>query len=231
MKFPYIFLVLIMAVPLTAHTAQAANESQVNQLISTKKCNGCDLTGADLIGADLTGAQLQGANLNAANLTGANLTGANLTKASAAGASFMGANLQNAVLTEASMVYANLAKAKLSGATLNITDLQAANLAEADLTSAKISKTDFVGANLYKAKTPATINSNGNMFKGGIRVGLASGSNTVERASGDPSLESGGGRVIRRYSIPAWVGRSQRSTAGTARYYNPQDPAITLELW
>jgi uncharacterized protein YjbI with pentapeptide repeats len=231
MKFPYIFLVLVMAAPLAATAAHGANESQLSQLLSTKKCNGCDLTGADLVGADLTGAQLQGANLNAANLTGANLTGANLTKASAAGASFMGANMRNVVLTETSMVYANLAKAQLNGATLSVTDLQAANLAEADLSNAKISKTDFVGANLYKAKTPASINSNGNMFKGGIRVGLANGSNTIERASGDPSLESGGGRVIRRYSIPVWVGRAQRSTAGTARYYNPQDPAISLELW
>jgi uncharacterized protein YjbI with pentapeptide repeats len=239
MKLSYIFLTL--AATLVAFTnppsALAANPEQVSILESTGKCPGCDLSGATLIGIDLANAQLQNANLNGANFAGANLAGANLTGVSAVGANFLGADLQRANLEKGSFVYANLAKAKLNNATLKVTDLQGANLAEADLTGARVTKTDFVGANLYKMKASKTLKdqANGNFFKddrAGIRVTINSGGTTTERIVGDGTFESGGGRVIRRkYRVPAWVGASATSTAGSSRYHNPQDPDLILDLW
>jgi uncharacterized protein YjbI with pentapeptide repeats len=238
MKSFYIFLTL--ATPLlaifTANTALAANPEQVKQLESTGKCASCDLSGASLVGIDLAGAQLQKANLNGANLAGANLNGANLTGISAVGTNFLGADLQNTILERASLVYSNLVKVKLNNALLRVTDLQGANLAEADLTGAKVTKSDFVGANLYKLRASRSLRdqANGNTFKderAGIRVTLQSGATTVERTVGDNTLESGGRIIRRKYRIPAWVGASATSTAGSSRYYNPQDPNLTLELW
>jgi uncharacterized protein YjbI with pentapeptide repeats len=237
MKLSYIFLILAapLVASLAATSALAANQDQVNQLESTGKCPGCDLTGASLVGIDLANAQLQNAKLNGINLAGANLRGANLTGVSAVGANFLGADMQGAVLEKGSFVYANLVKVKLNNALLRVTDLQGANLAEADLTGARVTKTDFVGANLYKMKASKSLRdqANGNFFKDervGIRVTLAEGA--VETPVNDGTFESGGSRVIRRkYRIPSWVGASTTTTAGSSRYYNPQDPNLTLELW
>jgi hypothetical protein len=57
--------------------AMAFDQTQLDQVKSTKACPGCALSGADLSGADLSGADLEGANLTGANLR-ANLEGANL---------------------------------------------------------------------------------------------------------------------------------------------------------
>jgi uncharacterized protein YjbI with pentapeptide repeats len=77
-------------------SAIAANPDQIQQLMKTRECPGCDLTDATLMGAGLPGADLTGANLSNANLYGANLQGANLT-----GAVFNGANLKLANLAGA----------------------------------------------------------------------------------------------------------------------------------
>jgi Pentapeptide repeats (8 copies) len=279
MKFYIIFSMILVFLPVA--DALAAAPKDLQQLLSTNNCPGCDLSGADLIGIDLTGAQLQGANLNAANLTGADLSAANLTEVSAVGANFMGANLQRSVLVKTSLVYANLAKTQMNDATLQFTDLQVANLTEADLNGAKITGSDFVGANLYGIKRAQPWQAvEGNRFQGEIRVGISSVANVTERVvepnpgaaqtieqsdgvQGNQNTTTNrvpvrirGGRrrpapaailrptapatimqpsrrpiITRRYSIPVWIGRPQRTTAGTTRYYNPQDPNLILELW
>jgi len=82
----------------------------INTLIMTNSCGGCDLIGANFCcGANLAGANLVQANLSGANLVQANLAGANLT-------------------------FANLAVANISFANLSEANLLGANLAGADLT-------------------------------------------------------------------------------------------------
>lgn len=94
----------------------------VNQLLSTRECNGCDLGGMDLSSLDLRGVQLKGADLEGADLEAANLQAANLENA----------NLQGANLRRTNFWYAILAGANLRNA--DSTDTQANNTT--DLTGA-----------------------------------------------------------------------------------------------
>jgi uncharacterized protein YjbI with pentapeptide repeats len=217
--------------------AETKKLENFKKLESTGKCIGCDLSGASFVGIDFTGVavNLQKANLNGANFAGAIMPKANLTGVSAVGANFLGADLQGATLKNANLIYSNFAKAKLNNALLEITDLQGANLAEADLSGAKITRSDFVGANIYKIRLPANAKDPifANYFKDdqkGIRVVLPSGATTTERTVSDITLESSI-VVRRRFRIPAWIGSPSSSSAGTARYHNPQDPNLILELW
>ena len=97
---------------------RAENLEHLSQLLSSKKCEGCDLSGSGLVMINLSGAQLSGANLNYANLSRANLSGADLRGADLSGASLYGANLSGANLT---------------GAKINGTDLRDAYLVNAVL--------------------------------------------------------------------------------------------------
>jgi uncharacterized protein YjbI with pentapeptide repeats len=245
MKSLYIFITL--AVPfvlnLAAPSAFAATPAEIKKLEdfkkleSTGKCVGCDLSGTSFVGIDFSGisVDLRNANLNGANFAGAIMPKANLSGASAVGTNFLGADLQGATLKSASLIYSNLVKVKLNNALLEITDLQGANLAEADLSGAKITKTDFVGANIYKMRAPSNVKDPvlGNFFKDekkGIRVAIQSGAIETTKPVGDSTYESSG-RSSRRFRVPSWMGYPATSTSGSARYYNPQDPNLILELW
>ena len=124
--------VAIAAAPLTFPVAARA-ESLVDlqELLSSNECPGCDLSNAglvfaDLTGADLTGASLVRANLSQSSLAGADLSGANLRGATLAGADLTGADLSDsdrsgadprgAFLTDANFDGAELAGANLRGA-------------------------------------------------------------------------------------------------------------------
>jgi uncharacterized protein YjbI with pentapeptide repeats len=107
--------------------------TEVNRLLTTNECAGCDLRGANLARVNLDFANLTGANLTGANLTGTNLTGANLSNVNLAnadlsgaklnGARMMGANLNGASLANANLLGANLIKANLNGTRLNATKM------------------------------------------------------------------------------------------------------------
>lgn len=104
--------------------AKAENLAHTQQLLSTKQCQGCDLTRvglimADLVGANLAGADLSRANLSRANLTGADLSGANLSGASLNGANLAGANLAGANLFSTDLREAFLVNAQLYGVNLS----------------------------------------------------------------------------------------------------------------
>jgi uncharacterized protein YjbI with pentapeptide repeats len=101
------YLISCLATPVLA-----ANPLQVQQLLDTKNCPGCNLVGADLSGKDLYGANLVDANLRGAILSQANLERANL----------VGADLTGADVTSTTIRQANLIQAKLSGVNLNNAD-------------------------------------------------------------------------------------------------------------
>jgi hypothetical protein len=182
MKLFTILAAALALVTVPAWSAQADPAKDLQKLLTTNRCEGCDLSGVNLIGIDLSNAQLQGAKLNAANLSGADLSGANLMKVSAVGTSFMGANLQKVNLVKASLIYANLARAQLNDAVLQGTDLQGANLVGADLNGAKITESDFVGANLAEIKrSQPWLAADNNRFKGEVRTAINGSAIVIEK--------------------------------------------------
>jgi hypothetical protein len=182
MKLLTILTATLALVTVPAWSAKADPAKDLQKLLTTNRCENCDLSGVNLIGIDLSNAQLQGAKLNAANLSGADLSGANLTKVSAVGTSLMGANLQKTTLVKASLIYANLAKAQLNDAVLQGTDLQGANLVGADLNGAKITESDFVGANLVDIKrSQPWLATDKNRFQGDVKVTINSKPTVIEK--------------------------------------------------
>jgi uncharacterized protein YjbI with pentapeptide repeats len=94
----------------TADAASSRSTVQKNlqRLLKSKSCPGCDLSGVNLSQSKLENANLEGANLSGAQLSLADLSGANLRKA----------NLQKANLGGADLAYADLEGANLTGAVL-----------------------------------------------------------------------------------------------------------------
>ncbi len=101
-----ISLASIMPYTQAGQESVSSVEENVAQLLSTRKCPGCDLHGANLKGAQLENADLKGANLSGADLMNAELSGADLSNAD-----LTNANLEASVLSNA-----NLNGAKLDGA-------------------------------------------------------------------------------------------------------------------
>ena len=96
---PLIFLLtVILSFTCLTDNSFGYSESDLQKLLSTKECVGCDLSGADLSGLDLREADLTKAKMKKTNLTRANLTEAKLTRA----------NLTEANLTQAKLRKANL---------------------------------------------------------------------------------------------------------------------------
>ncbi|MGB3206958.1 MAG: pentapeptide repeat-containing protein [Crinalium sp.] len=110
---------------------------ELNRLLSTGECFGCnlvgvDLTGVHLVGVDLRNANLQGAifvnaNLEGADLAGANLQAANFTAAFVSGTDFSNANLTKVNFTQAKLIDSEVAGAVLQDITL--TDAEVFNTA------------------------------------------------------------------------------------------------------
>ena len=98
--------------------AEVEVKAQMDHLIQSKSCEGCDLSSANLSGFNLSGVNLKGANLNDADLSNADLSGADLT----------GASLERT----------NLSNAQLSNTNLSGLDLQTANLTGVNLTGANL---------------------------------------------------------------------------------------------
>ena len=88
---PLIFLLtVILSFTCLTENSFGYSESDLQKLLSTKECVGCDLSGADLSGLDLREGDLTKANLTQAKLTQAKLTQAKLRKAN-----LKGTNLKN----------------------------------------------------------------------------------------------------------------------------------------
>jgi hypothetical protein len=128
--------------------------ANVQRLLTTNECVGCNLVGAQLDNVNLQAANLAGVNLQEAELEKANLQGINLATANLQGvdlskANISGANLQGANLFDADLEGANLLGADLQGANLQKADLQKTNL-----TNANIQGANLLGADLEDAIVP-----------------------------------------------------------------------------
>jgi hypothetical protein len=118
-----LFASFCLAIP-----AFAANPAQIQQLLDTKNCPGCDLVGANLQGQELGGANLVDANLRGAILSQANLERANLVGADITGAEVTGTNLRQANLLEAKFSEVSLKKADIHDAKLSQDNILKNNL-------------------------------------------------------------------------------------------------------
>jgi uncharacterized protein YjbI with pentapeptide repeats len=117
----------------TALPSSAAEPADIQRLLQSGACAGCDLSNADLSHTHLIGADLREANLQGANLAGANLEGADLT-----GADLRGAQLYKTYLTNASLNRSNLANVNMTGAIAFYTDTRGANLSNLTIIGAEI---------------------------------------------------------------------------------------------
>lgn len=104
-----LFLFFLLTISGLAHSEQRSNNPdvlvQINRLIETRACAGCELQNSDLSGIDLSGVDLSAANLNGSklhqtNLRGANLRGASLRNISLSDTALAGADLRNADLSD-----------------------------------------------------------------------------------------------------------------------------------
>ena len=167
------FVGMCAVVGFSSQPANAFVQEDLDKLLDTGNCVGCDLSGADLSGAnlfdanlgntdlsgaDLSGADLRDASLGNTDLSGADLSGADLSDTfSSGGTNFSNANLSGANLSKAVFVNssnfssANLSDANLSGATLESSNLSSANLSGADLSGASFRFSSFNSADLSNA--------------------------------------------------------------------------------
>lgn len=129
------------ALPATVGSVRV-HENDVDMVLSSRRCEGCNLAGLDFSRRNLQGAKLAGAILNNANLEGAMLRQA---------------DLRNAFLQGSRLVFANLDRANLCGAQLNAdaasgaTGASAADLTGAFLRNANLARSNLTGANFTSA--------------------------------------------------------------------------------
>src|ERR671932_293125 len=74
-----------------------AKQANVEQILKTKKCGGCNLTGINLSGARLNDAKLINADLDGADFKGSEFKGADLSDAQLLNAVLNKANLSTAI--------------------------------------------------------------------------------------------------------------------------------------
>ena len=86
-----------------------APNPNVERLLETRECRGCDFTKTEIINKDLSGVDLSNASFEGGSLYGCNLSGANLT----------GVNFRDAVLRRSDLNNATLAGTDFNGADLS----------------------------------------------------------------------------------------------------------------
>ena len=99
--------------------ASVTPNDNLEQLIKTRSCRGCNLSGLSLNRLDLSGVDLEGADLSFAKLHLTNLSGANLKNTNLNGAAFGGADLGQADLRGADLQGTSLDNAYLGEALLD----------------------------------------------------------------------------------------------------------------
>ncbi|MGA7279375.1 MAG: pentapeptide repeat-containing protein, partial [Desulfocapsaceae bacterium] len=119
---PGLIIVIVIALATLEafpNESSPAVKQNIDTLISTNACAGCDLSGADLNRLNLSGSDLSNANLSGASLFLADLSDSNLSGASLRGARLGGTDLANANLMGADLRGAMLDGAYLTGAVMD----------------------------------------------------------------------------------------------------------------
>lgn len=119
-----------LALSVLATTSAFANgtvDRLAVMLLTTGKCERCNLQGADLVYARIRGAKLQNADLSRTDLSHSDLEGADLRYADLRFANLSNSSLRGAVLTGAKLEGALLDQADMTGAELTSEQLTSAN--------------------------------------------------------------------------------------------------------
>ncbi|NOR23532.1 MAG: hypothetical protein GQ542_03935 [Desulforhopalus sp.] len=103
--------------------ASVTAQENLEQLIKTRSCRGCDLAGLTLNTMDLSGVDLEGADLSFAKFYLTNLAGANLKNTKLNGAVFGGADLGEADLRGADLEGASLDSAYLGETLFDVEEI------------------------------------------------------------------------------------------------------------
>lgn len=150
MKKSLLLLSSLVSFLAIAPVTHAENLTHLSQLLSTRRCNNCDLIGTGLVNAklggyDLRGSDLRQANLSRANLSMADLRGVDFTGASLVGANLAGANLEGAILDGADLREAYLSGANLTNASINTYFItRAVGLLEANHSAERLYQWGFI---------------------------------------------------------------------------------------
>lgn len=88
--------------------AQAFDPGDLQRLMASGQCRGCDLRNADLRNRDLSGAQLEGSDLSGARLGGSSLAGARLRGARLRGVALFDVRLTGADLRDADLTHLDI---------------------------------------------------------------------------------------------------------------------------
>ncbi|MEL6902078.1 MAG: pentapeptide repeat-containing protein [Cyanobacteria bacterium J06606_4] len=134
---------LLAGTLLVPPSAQAADEGDIQRLIETNECPGCDLHEADFRRLDLSGANLAGADLEGANFYYANLDGAQLQNANLIDVNLGYASVRGAFLDGADLRYAIFDHTDLSGTSMIETDLRESYIDRPNLTSTILNGSDL----------------------------------------------------------------------------------------
>ncbi|NEP00359.1 MAG: TIM barrel protein [Symploca sp. SIO2E9] len=154
LKFSTLALTIIVSLTIFSLPAGAYEERDLQQLLETGECTGCDLSGAFLLGEDLSQADLSNANLSQANLYNADLRQATLSNANLDEANLEGAELNNANLSNAEVENGALNNAILVGANLSGADFSKADMPGANLENATLAGNKLCDAILFEATMP-----------------------------------------------------------------------------
>lgn len=150
-----IFFLLVVDCGGRAFSAESTMAREnLEKLIQSRSCKGCDLSGLTLTRMDLAGVDLEGADLSLAKLSLTNLSGANLKNTNLRGTVFGGADLSNADLRGADLRGTALDSAYHEGALFDgefVTAKPDEKLGETD-----IEKEVYVADPGKPKKTPAT---------------------------------------------------------------------------
>ncbi len=123
LRFSFALSAVIFAVIFSGNISSGAesvtSHENLQKLIKTNSCRGCDLSGVNLNRVDLSHADLEGANLEQARVYLTNLSSANLRNANLKGVVFGGTDLGGADLRGADLRGAVLDGAYLGGAFLD----------------------------------------------------------------------------------------------------------------
>ncbi len=137
-------LVMACTLPVSIYTAgpicateNTKAQENLEKLVKTKSCKGCDLSGLTLNRLDLADADLEGADLSSAKISLTNLTRANLRNTNLRGAMFGGTDLSDADLQGADLRGASLDSSYHQGARVDGKFIDAKSNEEAGDTEVK----------------------------------------------------------------------------------------------
>ncbi|MEM9807064.1 MAG: pentapeptide repeat-containing protein [Cyanobacteria bacterium P01_D01_bin.56] len=192
-KVPVALAVVTACLTTLTHspTAQALDEDDLQRLIDTGDCPGCDLEAADLRRLDLTGANLEGANLQAANLfyavlDGANLSGADLSSSNLAYVSAIPIATERDSDGVPIFRPAQFIGTDLAGALMNYADFSGAEMMEANFEEAYIFKTQFIESQLQRTNFNITFVHDINLTGANLCGSTYWGGNDYRRACNVP---------------------------------------------